>query len=99
MGCEQERRSPLAIHRRKAVLGILAVSDIGKAASPERKHLEPVDMGELGPDASQVLPNPPENPLNLGRRLLRERRGEVGTADAVLLQPRADPAQRPAGEI
>ena len=60
---------------------------------------QPVDMGELGADAAEVVPDAAQDRLDLGGRLLRKCRGEIGAADAMLRQPRADGAQHRAADI
>ena len=60
---------------------------------------QPVDMRELGADAAEIVPDAAQDRLDLGGRLLRERGGEVGAADAVLRQPRPDAPHQAAGEV
>src|SRR5262249_20572193 len=52
-----------------------------------------VEMGELGADAAQIVPDAGENLLDFLRRLLRESGGQVVAADAVLAHPAADHAR------
>ena len=51
---------------------------------------QPVEMGELGADAAEIVPDAAQDRLDLGGRLLRKCGDEIGAADAVLRQPRAD---------
>ncbi len=53
---------------------------------------QPVEMRELGADAAEIVPDAAQDALDLGRRFLRERRRQVGAADAVLAEQRPDRA-------
>jgi len=58
-----------------------------------------VDMGELGADAAEVLPDAAQNALDLVRRLLRKGRNEVGASQAMLRQPGPDGPDDAAGDV
>ncbi|MGY4455106.1 hypothetical protein ACVWZR_009766 [Bradyrhizobium sp. i1.3.1] len=47
-------------------------------------------MGEFGTDAAEIVPHAHQDGFDFFRRLLRKCHGEVGAADAVLAQARAD---------
>ena len=51
-----------------------------------------IEMGELGADPAEIVPDAGQDGFDLLRRFFREGGGEIVAADAVLAQPRADGA-------
>ena len=49
-----------------------------------------IEMGELGADAAEIVPDAGEDGLDLLRRFFREGGGQIGAADPVLAQHRSD---------
>ena len=49
-----------------------------------------IEMGELGADAAEIVPDAGENGLDLLGRFFREGGGEIGAADPLLAQQGAD---------
>ena len=60
---------------------------------------EPVEVGEFGAYAAEIVPARAEDCFDLGGGLFREGRFEVFARDALFRQQRADFAHDPAGEI
>ena len=58
-----------------------------------------IEMGELGADAAEIVPDAGQNGFDLLRRFLGEGGGEVFAADTVLAQPSPDEAGDAAEEI
>ncbi|MFK4508282.1 hypothetical protein ABIF81_003460 [Bradyrhizobium daqingense] len=58
-----------------------------------------IDMGELGADAAEIVPDAHQDAFDLVRRLLRKGGGEIGAADAVLAQARSDQLYRPREKV
>jgi hypothetical protein len=58
----------------------------------------PVEMDELGGDASEVVPRPGQYLTDLFRRLFRERSLEIAAADTMLREPWPDVAHQECGE-
>ena len=58
-----------------------------------------IEMGELGADAAEIVPDAGQNGFDLFRRFLRESGREILAPDAVLAQPPADEAGGAAEEI
>ena len=58
-----------------------------------------IEMGELGADAAEIVPDAGQNGFDLFRRFLGEGGLEIFAADAVLAQPAADEAGDAAEEI
>ena len=58
-----------------------------------------IEMGELGADAAEIVPDAGQNRFDLFRRFLREGGLEIFAADPVLAQPAADEARGAAEEI
>ncbi len=56
-------------------------------------------MGELRRDAAEIVPDAAQDGFDLGRGFLRKGGGEIGAADPVLLEPRADRAHEAAGDV
>ena len=56
-------------------------------------------MGELDPDATEIVPYAGKDLVDLGGGLFREGGGEIGASDAMLRQERAELAHKSAGEI
>ena len=48
-------------------------------------------MGEFGGDAAEIVPDAVQNLLDLGCGFFRKCSREIGAADLVLLEPRAEP--------
>jgi hypothetical protein len=49
-----------------------------------------IEMGELGADAAEIVPDPGQDGFDFFRRLLREGGLQILAPDAVLAQPPAD---------
>ncbi len=60
---------------------------------------QPVEMGEFGAHAPEIVPGPAQNSFDLRRGFFREGRLQIIACDALLRQQRADCAHQPAGEI
>ena len=58
-----------------------------------------IEMGELGADAAEIVPNAGENLLDLLRRFLGEGGLQILAADAVLAQSAADEQRGAAEEV
>src|SRR5437879_1757960 len=58
-----------------------------------------VDMGELGADPAEIVPDAGKNPLDFLRRFFRERRGQIGTADPLFAQCGPDQARDTAEQV
>src|SRR5258708_36133564 len=58
-----------------------------------------IEMGELSPDAAEIIPDARKNGLDLRRRFFRERCGQVSAADPLLAQHRSDETGDPAEQI
>src|SRR5262245_8730541 len=99
MGGEDQRRLAVVAQLPKPVVDRDGVEDVAHVVGVGLEHLQAVDVGEFGRHASEIVPHPVEDSLDLGRGLLRKGSGEVGASDAVLLEPRAEPAHDAAGEV
>src|SRR5258708_39814577 len=58
-----------------------------------------IEMGELSPDAAEIIPDARKSGLDLRRRFFRERCGQVSAADPLLAQHRSDETGDPAEQI
>ena len=56
-------------------------------------------MREFDGDATEIVPHPAEDFFDFGVGLFRKRGAQLRAADALLLEPRPDPAHQTAGEI
>ena len=111
----QRRNFPIGEVRGEDKIGLLAVAehfqprvsrvidrDIRVAGSLRAGRVvddEAVDMGELGRDASEVVPHAGENLLDLLGGFLRKRGAQIFAPDLVLGKPRAHDAHHAAKHV
>src|SRR5262245_29116096 len=99
MGGEDQRRLSIVAQLAKSIVDRDGVEDVAQVVGVGLEHLQAVDMGEFGRHASEIVPHPVEDGLDLGFGLFGEGGGEIGAAEAMLLEPRAEPAHDAAGEV
>ena len=81
------------------LVDLLRVEHVALVVRIGFEHLQAVDMGEFGGDPAEIVPDRLQDVLDLGCGLFRKCRREIGAADPVLLEPRAEPAHEAAGEV
>jgi hypothetical protein len=96
---EDQRRLAVVAQPERNRLGRVGIHHAAWALARRIVIPQSVDMGELGADPAEIVPDAAEDRLDLGGRFLRKRGGEIGAADAVLRQPRPDAAHHLACEI
>jgi len=90
---EDERRLAVQAQAVEAfVRGLIVVDVPGAWRRVGVIGLEAVEVGELGGHAAEIVPHAAQDFLDLGGGFFRKGGGEIGAADAVLRQPRADAA-------
>ena len=70
-----------------------AWQDFNAAVLRARRIVFPdvIEMGELGADAAEIVPDARENGFDLLRRFFRESGAQIGAADLLFAQRRTDP--------
>src|SRR5581483_11555728 len=96
---EDDAAAPGAADVEEALERRLVVSHVGGARMLEIEDAQPVEMGEFGRHAPEIVPDAAEDALDLLRRLVGKSGGEIGAADAVLRQPGSHPAHQRAEQI
>jgi hypothetical protein len=72
MGGEDQRRLAVVAQLPEPVIDRDAVEDVAQIVGVGLEHLQAIDMGEFGRDASEIVPDAVEDRLDLGRRFLRK---------------------------
>ena len=98
MGRKDQRRLAVVAQRMKALRG----RRIGHDVVFRRARIgvaQALDLGELDRIAAEIVPHPGQDLLDLRRRLVREGGHQIGAADAMLGEPRAELAHEGAPEV
>ncbi len=96
---KDQRRLAVGAQLLEPVIGLRRVEDVSLLLRVGIEDLQAVDMGELRRDAAEIVPNVAQYIVDVGGGFFREGGYEVGTADAVLLEPGAERAHDAAGQI
>ena len=100
MACEEDRRLAVVAQVIENLLGPRAELDTARLVRMIGVVVpDVVEMGELGADAAEIVPDAGQDFFDLFRRFFREGGREVLAADPVLAQPAADEAGDAAEEI
>ena len=99
MGGEDQCGLAVVAQVLEPLVDLLGVEHVALIERVGLEHLQPIDMGEFGGDAAEIVPHALQDFLDLGCGLFRKCRRQIGAADAVLLEPRTEPAHEAAGEV
>src|SRR6516165_443288 len=98
MGGEHQGRLAVAAQLPKPLVDFAAVDDVAHLLRVGIEHLQAIDMGELGSNAAEIVPNAAQDRFDFGGGFFRKG-GEVGAADLVLLESRTKRAHEAGGEV
>ena len=99
MGGEDQRGLAVVPQPPKPIIDRCGVEDVAQIVGIGLEHLQAVDVSEFGRYASEIVPDTVQDGFDFSGGFFRKGGGEIGAADAMLLEPRAEPAHEAAGEV